>query len=41
CPSGAISVKDNLARIDNEKCTDCELCVEACPIGCIKVADFR
>ncbi len=35
CPHGAISVKDNLAHIDYEKCTGCGLCVEGCPTGCL------
>ena len=35
CPDGAILVKDNLARIDQEKCSRCQECVEVCPSGCI------
>ncbi len=35
CPEGAIVVKDNLARIDYEKCTGCGICVEGCPTGCL------
>lgn len=31
CPEGAITVKDNLARIDYAKCTNCGLCVSVCP----------
>ncbi|HLB25669.1 MAG TPA: Fe-S cluster domain-containing protein [Nitrospirota bacterium] len=31
CPEGAITVEDNLARIDYEKCTHCETCVLLCP----------
>ncbi len=31
CPHGAISVRDNLARIDYDKCTNCGVCAEACP----------
>lgn len=31
CPAGAITVENNLAVIDNEKCIDCGLCVEKCP----------
>jgi ferredoxin len=26
---------DNLARIDNSKCTRCGICVEKCPAKCI------
>jgi len=35
CPEGAITVIDNLARIDYEKCTGCGKCAEVCPTGCI------
>ena len=31
CPSGAITVKDNLASIDYTKCTSCGECVTKCP----------
>lgn len=31
CPSEAITVTDNLAHIDPEKCTNCGLCAEKCP----------
>lgn len=31
CESGAISVKNNIATIDYEKCTHCGACAEKCP----------
>lgn len=31
CPVQAITVQDNLAVVDQEKCTHCGLCVEKCP----------
>lgn len=31
CPSGAITVTDNVASIDYSKCTSCGLCVTKCP----------
>lgn len=31
CQAGAITVTDNVAHIDTEKCTNCGACVEACP----------
>lgn len=31
CPSDAITVEDNIAHIDPEKCTNCGLCAEKCP----------
>ncbi len=41
CPSGAIKVKDNVAVIDYEKCTDCGACAKACTTQCIKREDLR
>jgi Na+-translocating ferredoxin:NAD+ oxidoreductase RNF subunit RnfB len=37
CPEGAITVTDNLARIDYEKCTDCGTCAAKCPRKVIKL----
>lgn len=31
CPAGAVSVENNIAHIDPEKCTNCGACAEACP----------
>lgn len=31
CPSNAITVEDNVAHIDQEKCTGCGICKEKCP----------
>ncbi len=36
CDSGAISVKNNLAFIDYDKCTGCGACAEKCPRKIIK-----
>ena len=36
CPEGAITVVDNLAVVDNEKCVKCGHCVEICPRGIIQ-----
>ncbi|MCL2588380.1 MAG: 4Fe-4S binding protein, partial [Oscillospiraceae bacterium] len=36
CPAGAITMADNLARIDPEKCTNCGVCAEVCITKCIK-----
>ncbi len=36
CPAGAITVEDNVARIDQEKCTHCGTCVAKCPKKAIK-----
>ena len=43
CPSGAICVEDNLARIIKELCTGCGLCVKACPNDLISIhnADIK
>ena len=36
CPTGAIKVVDNLARIDYDKCVGCVACSENCPVGVIQ-----
>jgi Na+-translocating ferredoxin:NAD+ oxidoreductase RNF subunit RnfB len=40
CPEGAITVVDNLAKVDYDKCTGCGICVENCPTNCLKSVDF-
>ena len=37
CKAGAITVEDNIAHIDYEKCTQCMECVNKCPSKAIKV----
>jgi Fe-S-cluster-containing hydrogenase component 2 len=37
CPSGAISIRDNKLVYDREKCFGCELCVESCSKGALKL----
>ncbi len=36
CPAGAITVENNVASIDQEKCTHCGTCVSKCPKKAIK-----
>ena len=31
CPSDAVTVENNVAHIDPEKCTNCGACAEVCP----------
>ena len=38
CPSGAITITNNLAQIDSSKCTNCGECAKVCPKGLIKDA---
>ncbi len=40
CPEGAITVENNLAHVNYEKCTGCGICVDACPVKCLKHTDF-
>jgi len=37
CPFGAITLKDGLPVVDEEKCTGCGLCAKACPRGIIEI----
>ena len=41
CPFGAISVENNLAYIDPEKCKLCRKCVAECPTGAIHIANME
>ena len=40
CPEQAITVTNNLARIDYAKCTGCGTCSANCPTGCLKQVIF-
>lgn len=35
CPNGAITMVDNLPKIDYSKCTNCGVCASKCPRKCI------
>jgi len=37
CPTGAITVENNLANIDYDKCTNCLECANNCPKKCISI----
>jgi len=39
CPVGAITVSENIAHIDYDKCTSCKSCVNKCPARVIKIVD--
>ena len=40
CPQGAITIENNLATINYEKCNGCGTCHEVCPVKCIHVGNF-
>lgn len=40
CPHDAITIENNLAYIDFEKCKLCRKCVEVCPTGAIHETNF-
>ena len=40
CEDGAITVQDNLARVDPQKCTGCGKCAEACPRNVITMLEI-
>lgn len=33
CPENAIFLNETVIEIDEEKCTDCMICVRGCPVG--------
>jgi Fe-S-cluster-containing hydrogenase component 2 len=37
CPANAITLKDNLAVIDQDKCTRCGTCASKCPAKVITI----
>ncbi|MDR1000188.1 MAG: 4Fe-4S binding protein [Clostridiales bacterium] len=39
CITGALSIKDGVIQIDQEKCIGCYTCVLSCPYGCVAPAD--
>jgi len=41
CPTGAIIIEDELARINTELCTGCGLCVKVCPNNIITVIEYE
>jgi len=41
CPVQAISMDNNLSRIDYSVCINCGKCSEVCPTGSIMIADLR
>ena len=40
CEFGAITVENNCAHIDPEKCTNCGKCAEGCPVHCIHLENL-
>lgn len=40
CPSGAVTVENNIAHIDQDKCTACGICAEKCPKKIITKKDI-
>lgn len=36
CPEGSIITNGKIYAIDTWSCTQCELCIHACPVDCIK-----
>jgi len=40
CPHEAITVMNNLAKIDYAKCVGCGACAASCPTGCLKQVFF-
>jgi ferredoxin len=41
CAFGAITIENNLAYIDPEKCKLCRKCVNECPTGAIRLENME
>jgi len=39
CPSDAIKVTGNKAKVDAEECIECGACVDECPEGALSMED--
>jgi ferredoxin len=39
CPTGALSMKDNVAVVDAAKCDACATCKDQCPTEAISIKD--
>ena len=37
CPTQAIAMEDNIAKVDIDKCTGCGICVDSCPVQAISM----
>ena len=36
CKFEAVTIENNLAKVDYDKCKNCKMCTKACPKGCIE-----
>ena len=41
CPTGALTLKNNMMDYDEEKCIYCRNCEELCPLDAIRIINFR
>lgn len=41
CAFGAITMEDGIAKIDRDKCTACEKCIEVCPKAVIDMVPYK
>ncbi len=41
CSKDAITLNDEKAVIDLEKCIQCKLCEKVCPLGLIKIDELK
>jgi Fe-S-cluster-containing hydrogenase component 2 len=39
CPSNAITIENDKAKIDLEECVECESCIDECPEGAISLEE--
>ena len=37
CPTEALEMKDEKAKVDAEKCVDCGACIDECPVESISL----